>query len=422
MIRYALTIANNNKVILDGFIRVFGLRILQMGLGFATTFFLVKAISVDQYGYYNFVLSAVGIASIFSLTEMNNAVMQSISRGFYGVYRAALKKSFMMCVIGSAGLFLVGGYYYVFESDEHLLLALSLAAIGLPFSSALTQWKALRMGENRFKELSKIEGLNSIVTCVAVILSVLIFPGNYILPLALLIFIPALRNVFMIVSDLKKISSDATEENDVVAYGMKVSFFSGINLIAASLDRIILFVFLTPAAVALFSAADRLSDSFKNISQDLSAAMAPKLARQKVYTKKIDNIFMVYGIVMGAVILFFSFTALPFLFILIFGSKYAEAVPYAQALMCTIAIGNFTTMRFRYIRSQIDPDSYKRITLVTSFVRVGCLLALVPFFYIWGAVAAAFIARLTTAVLTHKIMKKKYLVQMIDITKEGKSE
>lgn len=410
MIKDHLTLIKNNKIILWAASLIFGLRMLQMGLGFAATYFLVRAISVEQYGQYNFVIGAVGLLSIFSLTEMNNAVMQSIARGFYGTYRIALLKSLLFSLIGVFTLWGLAAYYFFANQNSELAAALALSGVIFPFLKAMTQWKSLRMAEHRFKELTRIEGFNSALTSIAIIVSALFIPQNYLIPVLAFLAIPAIRNVFALSGDLKNIPKGSECENGSVEYGIKASLFSAIGQVAIHLDRVILFFFLPPTSVAMFSAADRLSDIFKSLTQDIAGAMGPKLAKQKSYTKKLDHFFLLFSWAMGACLVTFSFTFLPDVFLLIFSDKYIDAVPYAQALMCSVAIGNFAILRFRYIRSQLDLEGYKKVTIYAAIVRIISLMALVPFFHVWGAIASAFLFRLSTSYFVNRLIKEKHLI------------
>lgn len=405
MIKSSLSLIKNNQVILRGGMFFFGLRMLQMVLGFAVTYVLVRTISVEQYGQYSFVIGVIGFLSVFSLTEMNNAVMQSIARGFYGTYLAAIKKTLRFCLLGMI-IFLGLSAFYLLNNQTDISIALLGAGLIFPLYKGLNQWKSLKIAEHKFGELTRIEGLNSLITNFTVIVLTLVMPGNFLLPLFGLLLIPSLRNVISVITDLRKMPSTGTAEEGSIEYGLKTSFISSLGQMAVDLDRIILFFFLSPSAVALFVAADRLSDIFKSITQDISAVMAPKLAKQKTYTKKIDTLFMLYGIAMGSALIIFSFTLLPYIFTLIFGQPYAEAIPYAQALMCSTAVGNFSIMRFRYVRSQMDIKGYRNITLGSAIVRIVSLLVLVPVFGIWGAVSSAFIYRITTSILVSQLIKK----------------
>jgi O-antigen/teichoic acid export membrane protein len=99
---------------------------------------------------------------------------------------------------------------------------------------------------------------------------------------------------------------------------------------------------------------------------------------------------------------------LPTAVTLLFGDNYAEAIPYAQALACAVAMGSLANLRFRYIRSKIDARGFRDITLVSSIVRLFAFLVLVPPFGLLGAVVATFVYRLALMVVTQVVIKRHY--------------
>jgi O-antigen/teichoic acid export membrane protein len=95
--------------------------------------------------------------------------------------------------------------------------------------------------------------------------------------------------------------------------------------------------------------------------------------------------------------------------ILVFGHSYQESIIYAQILMCAVAVRNIATLRFRFIRSQLDTVSYKSVLIYSSAGRIVASLILVPIFGLMGAVASVFAHRFVlSAIIAHSI-KTRYL-------------
>ena len=410
MIQNTFVLLKNNIAIVRDFTLLSGLRVVQLAAGFASTFFVVRAISQEQFGYYQFVLSAAASLSVFALPEMNNAIMQSWTRGFQGTYRKAAKIVLFCCL--AASIILIGMSVWFFNKQLSVLgFALLIAAIFFPFSSGLILWKGRCMALGRFGDLVRLDGLNSVVTSLGIIASVTTLPGNYLLPLVIVFLGPALRNVLTTLSDLKAISKDGAVEEGIVKYGVQTSIYSGLTIFAARLDSVVLLFFLTPSAVALFAAANRLADLVRAFTQDVAGALAPRLVKQVRYTKRLDFVFRLYALAMGSALVFFAFAMLPWAFPLIFTHRYDAALPYAQALICSVAIGNLATMRFRYIRSRMDALSYRNVMLVSAAAKLGSLLILVPLFGVAGAVASAFIYRVANLGAVHLVIRKSYAPQ-----------
>jgi O-antigen/teichoic acid export membrane protein len=277
----------------------------------------------------------------------------------------------------------------------------------LPFNYGLILWKGRCVAEGRFAELVRLEGLSSIFTSLGIIAAVSILPGSYVAPLLVFFLAPSWRNVLTTLSDLKAIPKSGDVENEIIEYGIRTSIYSGVALLAERLDGVFLFFFLSPTAVALFAAADRLAELFRSITRDIASAIAPRLVKAN-YTDRLDHAFRLYALAMGGALVFFAFAILPLVFTLIFTRQYDAAIPYAQALVCSVAIGNLAAMRFRYIRSRMDAVSYRNVMLVSAVAKLGSLALLVPLFGLAGAVASAFVYRVAMLGAVHFAMRKFY--------------
>jgi O-antigen/teichoic acid export membrane protein len=163
-------------------------------------------------------------------------------------------------------------------------------------------------------------------------------------------------------------------------------------------------------ALAVFVAAGRIPDLLSGTMQDVAAVLAPRLAKHGTYTKRLDRIFGLLSLLYGAVIVLFAFTAMPFVVTFLFGDNYADAIPYAQALTCSVAVGNLANLRFRFVRSRIDARGFRDITLVSSAVRLGAFLILVPPFGLVGAVIGTFLYRLALMGIVRIVIKRHYAV------------
>ena len=386
---------------------LFLLRVIQLGSALAGTYFLARSMGKNEFGEYNMVLNAVGILTIFTLSGFNNSLMQAVARGYEGTFRAGVPLAFAFSFIGSVILFGMSAYYFVVEQTQ-TGWSLMVAALLFPFAHGLVQWKSLVTGRARFDQLLVHDGASSILTYGLIILSVHWYPGDYVVPVTLTMFVPALYNVGLTLLNLRTIPREAPVEHQNLRYGLKTTLYSGLGAIGSNVDRVLLFFLLSPAALAIFVAAGRIPDLLSGTIQDISAVLAPRLSKHPAYTKRLDRIFSVLSLAYGVAIVVFAFSALPTAVTLLFGDNYAEAIPYAQALACAVAMGSLANLRFRYIRSKIDARGFRDITLVSSIVRLFAFLVLVPPFGLLGAVVATFVYRLALMVVTQVVIKRHY--------------
>ena len=93
---------------------------------------------------------------------------------------------------------------------------------------------------------------------------------------------------------------------------------------------------------------------------------------------------------------------------ILFGDDYTQAIPYAQALLCTVAIGNHATLRNRFVNSKLDEKSNRDVILSVSLIRIIASIIFVPLLGILGAVIATFIYRISTVLIINYIVKTRY--------------
>lgn len=387
---------------------VFSLRLLQRLLRILALYFVVRALSRDTFGEYQFVLSCLSLSVIFTLPGLNNSVMQSVARGFQGVYRRAVPRALASSLIGSVLLGGLSAYYWSSGRGE-LGGGLLLGACLFPLAYGLEQWRSFKSGGEDFAGLFRVEGLAALVLAVLMVSAVTRMPGRLLVPLVVLLGVQTGLNLLMTASTLRAVPRDAPGESGSLAYGTRTTFYSAFNTLANQVDKLLVFYFLSPASLAVFYAAERIPELTKGVVQDVAAVMAPRFAKRARYTLDLDRILRVMGLIAGAVIVAAAFLVLPWVVSALFGDAYDASIPYAKALMCSIAIGNVATLRYRYVASKLDEASSRNVNIGMSLTRVAASLILVPLYGLLGAVISAFVYRIVMTVIVHVVVKRRYL-------------
>lgn len=386
------------------------LNIVQKTFGLLTTYVLVRALSTTAYGEYNFILTIISLAVVTSLPALGNAVLQSVSRGYLGTYRASLKVKFLSSLIGS--LFLLGftGWFFL-QNNLELSYGFLIAACIFPFAYGFTQWKRLKIGLGNFSIVTKVDGISVIITSILIITAVSYVSNNILIPLLIILSVKALFDIVFSVLTYRSIKSDDKVEKGSIYYGIKSSLFSVLGTTALTIDKIMIFFFLSPTSLAIYVAAEKIPELVKSLIKSLAAALAPRFAKHEHYTAKLDNALKLFSFITFLVLVLFAFTLMPPLILLIFGEAYSDAIPYGQALMCITAVGNIAPLKGRFFKSKLDEQSIKEFTVSTSLIRIIASIILIPLWGLNGAILSFLIARLSTNVAVYIIMKKRYPVQ-----------
>jgi len=386
---------------------LFGLNGFRRILGLVTIYFLVRILSQESFGEYNFLLSIIGFLTLFALPGMNNAIVQSVAREKPGTYRAAMPLSFFSSFLGS--LVMVGlGIWYLNNNDSDLASSLFLASALFPFAHGLAQWGTLKAGKEDFESIVKLKGSAYLLTSLLIIGGIHLIPGNILVPVGIILFVQAVLNLVLTYTSLRKVGKDLPAEKGIISYGLKTSLWGGIGLAAKYIDKFLIFFFLSPASLAIYVAAERFPVMFSELLKNLAVALAPRFAKHRLYSKRLDLYMRYFSYATVIAVIVFAFFLLPWLMILIFGESYRESIPYAQALMCATAIGAAKPLQVRFIRSKIDDKSFKEIVTARAITRIVSNFIFIPTMGLTGAVITIFISRIVTSVVVHKIIKKRY--------------
>ncbi len=388
---------------------VFSVRVLQILAGIAGTYFLAHGLSQAGFGYYQYILTVAALLSVLAFKGLNESLTQAVARGFAGTSRRALALPLKGSFAASLILLGLAGWYHYRGGPAELVQGFTLAALCYPLLHGLTLWKSILQGQGRFPQLMKLEAVNTVLATALMIGAIVLMPGNILVPLLCVLGIPALQNLYRTFKVFSTVSADSPVEPGNIDYGVKSSFYQAVNVVSRYIDKVLIFIFLSPEKLAIFYAAERLTDLLRNAVQDAAVVLTPRFARREVFSHDLDRLFRIFSLVFGAGIVIFSFTLLPVIIRFIFGAAYDEAVPYAQALACSVAIGNTAVLRSRYIRSKLDTVNFRDVTLWTSYARIVAVLVLVPFFGIWGAVGAAYVYRISTSVMVDRAIRRDYL-------------
>ncbi len=155
---------------------------------------------------------------------------------------------------------------------------------------------------------------------------------------------------------------------------------------AAYLDKILLFNFIGPSQLAVYSFAQLLPEQVQTILGNISALALPKFApksREEIrmnIMKKIKKLFFLAGAVMALYIIIVPY------FYRIFFPQYLNAVPYSQVMIFSLIAFPISLLGTTFEAKMMKKELY--LIKLKSFARVMFMAVLIPFYGIWGAIFA----------------------------------
>jgi len=306
--------------------------VASFGLSLALANFLPKNI----YGEYKYLLSLLGILTIFSLPGINGALVQAIAREkdktIFPAFRARLQGG----VLGSL-LALAGGAYYASQGNFFLSSGLLLIALCFPLLTASQVYVSFLVGKKKFKNLSLFNVSKNITTAILLASAAFFFPNALFLA-AVYLVTNTIFNVGFFLTTQKKINPRSEIDKSVVSYGRHMSVAGVIGSIASYLDNILIFHYLGAVELAIYAFALAPVNQIKGLFKNIAPLVAPKLAKKSVaeincsMANRLKKLFF-----LSAGLTAIYWLAAPFIYHYLF-PRYQQAIFYSQLFALSLML------------------------------------------------------------------------------------
>jgi len=364
------------------------------------------------YGNYKYILSLIGIMSVFSLPNLSKTLLtQAVARGFEGTIEKALKEKLKFGILGSLGLAIAGAYYFL-KGNNVLSLPLFLSAVFFPLMQSYTIYGELLGGRKLFNIQVKYTTLNRILSIFAVLLAVVVTRNLGWLIFAYL-FANTLLNFSFYYFIKKKFTPNEKVDFKTISFGKHLSFIEVLNTFASRLDKILIFHCLGGVSLAVYSFALSPILQLISIFKNIPILAVPKLASKSI--KEIDESIKkrliqlsLIGIATGTI---YFFTA-PFIF-KIFYPKYLNAIPYSQFASLLIFLNLPVLFIGSLLHAKISyfPKKWLYFNSFPPLLFMIALMILVKNYQIWGVILAKMIFLMSFFILHFirwKLIVKSY--------------
>lgn len=375
-----------------------GLTILSL----ATMWAFANWTTKEVFGIYQFVIASVGVLAIFNLPGLKTAVVRGVAKQREGVLQEASKTAFRWSLIKTVILFGVSTWYFY---HENTVLGWSFLIAGLigPIRAVAGQYSHYWIGKKRFDIQSKYSVTSEALSTAALIITIF-FTDNPVWIILAFFGSEALFNYTFYKVTLSKTENQKTD-TETIPYGKNLTLMSALGTIAGRIDKIIMWKFLGPVQLAIYSLAYDPIQRIKGFAP-ISTLAFPKLS-EKTSVREIKRgimskfwRLMVLMVPLSASLIIVA----PFVFRLFF-AQYTDSVVYFQALSF-----GFLIMPFSLLSSSLHAEMKTRelyvISTLSPIFKIVLLSTLIPFYGIWGAVIAMLLEQLFSGILTFYYFQK----------------
>ncbi|MDP2649802.1 MAG: oligosaccharide flippase family protein [bacterium] len=336
------------------------------------------------YGKYKYIISWAEIFGIFSIGGINVAISQAVARGLEGSFYSGFKNKIKWGALGSLAAMALAIYYFI-RGDEALSIPLFIAAMFLPLMKASYLYGNFLAGKKLFGIATKYDIVSKIIFLVSMVIA-LYLTKNLLWLIVVYFASNTFLNYFFYLWTKYKFQPNKKEDPQTLSYGKHLSLSGIIGRGTNELDKVLLFNFIGPIELAVYSFAILIPNQITNILTNINSLAFPKLATKsqeeikKNLMKKVWKLSFLVGIVMTVYIII-----APFIYKILF-PQYLTSIHYSQLVIFSLVIVPFSLLDTFFSAKMMKKEIY--ILRITGVVRLILFVALIPLYGILGAILA----------------------------------
>jgi len=370
-------------------------------------------IDKEIFGNYQYILSLVGIISIFSLPEIGTAVVQAVARKYEGSFIRGFKTQLKWGILGSLSALGIAGYYWL-QGNKNLPLSFLIIAIFLPLFNASIIYLSFLTGRKLFNIQAKYDSITQVAAAAIMILT-LFSVKNFLFDLPVYVILLLIISIyflsrtilrfFFFILTKTKFQPNPKEDPKTITFGKHLSLSGLIDILTSYLDKVLLFHYLGAIELAIYAFAVLVPKQIDVLLKHISTLALPKFSvRDKEEIKKIILRKICYLTILISVLVLIYIIIAPFIY-QIFFPKYLNSISYSRLYALSIIPLSFAIIGHIFRAKMMIKQIYQ-VRVVIPLVRVGLFLTLIPLYGIWGALWSILVVRTFSALLFLFLFRK----------------
>jgi len=292
---------------------------------------LAWLLSRDEYGALAYIGSITGLVIAFSAPGASNAISYGVARGFEGVFQTGSKYRLRVYVRNSLLLLPVAGWYFLGERNPNLSIMLVVAAILLPWSTALDTSEQFLVGRSDFGSLfwrrlavSTSTAISGVGVALLQPTALAVFTGRTIVTAILTI------SVFFWISHILK------NQNEDPEFWPKAKAFNKISILGSTgklTDRLVLGKMGIMSDLAAYSLALSMCAPMEILGKSMIKLVFGRLSTTRTSRERHMMILLSVGTIVIGVPAILTFLYLISPWIILLFPKYPEIISFLQILL-----------------------------------------------------------------------------------------
>jgi O-antigen/teichoic acid export membrane protein len=377
----------------------FWLVVGQIGMfifSFILTWVFANFLDKDIYGTYKFVLSIFTFLSITTLSGLGISMCKSVSQSFDGSILQTIKTRIRWGIVGFVGSLIVSLYYYT-NGDFRLSAIFAMISVFIPLAESFADYQLYLRGKKDFKFQSIYALTQRAVLSVVVILTIILTKNIYWVVLSYIASFTILNYIMYKLSLMRHPPSNHSDPK-VLKYGYHLSAMSFLRTCATQIDKVLLFHFVGPVALATYFFAIAIPNELISLFAQINSLAFPKFSTnndrnaQKALIGKIIkfSILLVIPVVIYIIIA-------PGLFKFFF-PEYMDSIFYSQMFSITILFVPFSLIN-QFFSANSKTGAMYITNVIEPTILIILFLMLLPTLGIMGGIISLIIKSFLSALL-----------------------
>jgi O-antigen/teichoic acid export membrane protein len=376
-------------------------QIITLAVGLLVSVAFTRLVTKELYGSYELILSILSLISITAISGLNPAIIRAVARGYEGGYPKAVKISFLWSFLGSAIVFIIGGFYFLYQS-EVVGIVLLASSIFFPFLYGLSHWEAFFSGQERFDLATKFSALQAIISGLATAFVIFLFPDKLIIIALAHFLLSSGFNILFYKKSLFFLKNRKTEKG-TISYGYFLTKINVLSMVANHLDKIIVGVFLGPQELAIYAIGVNFSKKILDLIKSFFSIATPKIAKKNTVNKQ--NYFKIFALF--SIFAIGAYFISPSIILFLFSENYSNSIILSQIVLLFMP---FYALNLLYKNHILFYLKNKKTLLLESIIfPLIIILLTAPLLYFFKIKGLAFIfgARSAINLLTLYLLQRR---------------
>ncbi len=300
---------------------------------FISAIIISNILPKEVYGEYKYVLATVAILSTFSLSGLGSAIFQSVANGYDGAIYDGFKKNMRWSILMFIGAFVLAAYYFAMHNYT-LAFGVLIGGCLSPLLVSANLADAFLTAKKDFARSAIYFGIiETTVSAVALVIGILL--THNVLILVSVYFISNTLSTLLIYRRVINVYKPDIKNVDpkMLTYSKHLSLMGILSGIAGSIDEMLVFHFVGPAELAIYTFAVAIPDQTKGPLKTLNNMIQAKFvshSNEAIHTNMRNKMFWLF--VFSTLFISAYIIAAPFIYGLFF-PKYTAAILYSQVYL-----------------------------------------------------------------------------------------